>query len=140
MLRFNLHQQCWLTEDAELRVGTDVLVPVGSRAAVAARVVVGDAPDDQVTADQQRVLLVPAQKEKYANHPKASKTSTFQYPISILMLSFFVMSKHFDTDQLWMSSSPFFHWMLGVGYPEAEHSSTTSDPSRAITLEGRWRN
>lgn len=39
-----------------------------------------------------------------------------------------------------MSSSPFFHWMLGVGYPETEHSSTTSVPSRAVTLEGRWRN
>lgn len=46
-----MHQHGRLTEDAELRVGTDVLVPVDSRAAVAARVIVGDAPDDQVTAD-----------------------------------------------------------------------------------------
>lgn len=38
-----------------------------------------------------------------------------------------------------MSSSPLLHWMLGVGYPEAEHSSTASVPSWAVTLVGRWR-
>lgn len=53
-----------LTQDAELGVGADVLVAVGSRAAVAARVVVGDAADDQVGAEQQRELLVPAQKDR----------------------------------------------------------------------------
>lgn len=45
-----------------------------------------------------------------------------------------------QTDQLWISSSPLLHWKLGVGYPQAEHSSTASVPSRAVTLEGRWRN
>lgn len=38
---------------------SDVVVLVGGCAAVAARVVVGDAPDDQITARQQGVLLVP---------------------------------------------------------------------------------
>lgn len=59
-------RHCGLTQDAELGVGADVLVPVGSRAAVAARVVVGDAADDQVGAEQQRELLVPAQKDRRA--------------------------------------------------------------------------
>lgn len=43
---------------------SDVVVLVCSRAAVAAGVVVSDAPDDQITACQQRVLLIPAEKEK----------------------------------------------------------------------------
>lgn len=59
-----MHRHGGLTEDAELGVGADVLVPVGRRAAVAARVVVGDAADDQVAAEQQGELLVPAQKER----------------------------------------------------------------------------
>lgn len=48
-----------LTQHTELRLGRDVLVLVGGRAAVDAGVVVGDAADDQVTARQQGVLLVP---------------------------------------------------------------------------------
>lgn len=66
-----MHQPGGLTQDAELGLGADVLVPVGSRAAVAARVVVSNAPDDQVAAHQQRVLLVPAQRRKMASpeHP-----------------------------------------------------------------------
>lgn len=42
---------------------SDVLVPVGSCAAVAPRVIVSDAPDDQIAADQQRILLIPAERE-----------------------------------------------------------------------------
>lgn len=40
---------------------SDVVVLVGSCAAVAARVVVSDTPDDQITARQQRVLLIPTE-------------------------------------------------------------------------------
>lgn len=50
-----------LTQDAEFCLCRDVLVLVGGRAAVGAGVVVGDGPDDQVAARQQRVLLVPVE-------------------------------------------------------------------------------
>lgn len=43
-------------------MSTDIVVLVGSRAAVAARVVVSDASDDQIAACQQRVLLIPAER------------------------------------------------------------------------------
>lgn len=42
----------------------DVVVLVGGCAAVTAGVIVSDAPDDQVATRQQRVLLVPTEKER----------------------------------------------------------------------------
>lgn len=44
---------------------SDVVVLVGSCTAVTARVVVSDAPYDQITACQQRVLLVPTVRRRW---------------------------------------------------------------------------
>lgn len=93
-----------LTQDAELGVGADVLVAVGSRAAVAARVVVGDAADDQVGAEQQRELLVPAQKDRRGSAGRPPPAG-FGSGLGVCVC----------THQLWMSSWPFRHWMLGAG-------------------------
>ncbi len=41
---------------------SEVVVLVGRRTAVTARVVVSDAPDDQITASKQRVLLIPTKE------------------------------------------------------------------------------
>lgn len=57
-----------LTEHTQLRRCSDVVVLVGRRAAVAARVVVSDAPDDQIAASQQRVLLIPAGRQRGGAH------------------------------------------------------------------------
>lgn len=50
---------CLLTQHTQLCVCSDVVVLVGGCTAVAARVVVSNAPDDQITARQQGVLLIP---------------------------------------------------------------------------------
>lgn len=54
---------CRLTQYTQLCVCSDVMVLVGGCTAVTARVVVSDTPDDQITAHQQRVLLIPAEEE-----------------------------------------------------------------------------
>lgn len=52
-----------LTQYSQLCVCSDVVVLVGCCAAVNARVIVSDTPDDQITARQQRELLIPAERE-----------------------------------------------------------------------------
>lgn len=53
-----------LTQHTQLCLCSDVVVLVGGCTAVAARVIVSDTPDDQITARQQRVLLIPTVTEK----------------------------------------------------------------------------
>lgn len=50
-----------LTQYTQLCLCSDVVVLVGRGTAVASRVVVSDTPDDQITAGQQRVLLIPTE-------------------------------------------------------------------------------
>lgn len=54
-----MNKKSFLTQHAEFCTGSDVVVLVGSSAAKTARVVIGDTPDDQIAASQQRILLIP---------------------------------------------------------------------------------
>lgn len=61
---------------------SDVVVLVGGYAAVTARVIISDAPDDQITADQKRVLLIPETK------PRKGEVHFFEHILSLFQVSF----------------------------------------------------
>ena len=75
-----------LTQYIQLCERSDVVVLVGSSTAVAARVVISDAPDDQIAARQQRVLLIPADRAKL----RLFSLSMFVLSVKVISFLFFV--------------------------------------------------